>query len=351
MLRRSRFAVPMLAVLALAAPRAAIAADAVPLEQFVNDVKLLGEQVRDKKIGNEDLIGTLDALAKTFFNIAPPVAPPPAADPNDPAKVAQAAAAQKKFDEDVKKFPQTVRDHQDQALDAMMKALRVVVYNPRTKDNLRNDVNLKAAQVLGDLLSHADLAKNRTEDELKKLKQSRSGDLMNVLAGDFTKPKQDYLVPVAVLETTFAALARMNQEKALEWMIEEYIHTRNAPEETERLVAAHKAMKLFTAMPGKLRHALVDKMITLYAGAEAQANNAASSGATPQQKSAAAAAKAFWDKIKNDAIAAANYFATGADNAVPQNAEGQALTTMKELKEWFETHSRLNKAPWVDPKG
>jgi hypothetical protein len=199
MLRRSRFAVPMLAVLALAAPRAAIAADAVPLEQFVNDVKLLGEQVRDKKIGNEDLIGTLDALAKTFFNIAPPVAPPPAADPNDPAKVAQAAAAQKKFDEDVKKFPQTVRDHQDQALDAMMKALRVVVYNPRTKDNLRNDVNLKAAQVLGDLLSHADLAKNRTEDELKKLKQSRSGDLMNVLAGDFTKPKQDYLVPVAVL--------------------------------------------------------------------------------------------------------------------------------------------------------
>lgn len=350
MLRRTLALLPMLALVGLISPGAALAADPVPVEQFAADIKLLSEQTRDKKVGNEDLNGTLNELSKSFFSVAPPAPPAPAADPSDPVQAAKAAADLKKHEDDLKKFPQTLRDLQDQALDGMFKALRSVVYNPRAKDNLRNDVNLRAAMVLGDVLSHADLAKCRTEEEIKKLKSARSRELMDILATDFTKPKQDYLVPVAVLETTFATLGRLNQEKTLEWMIAEYIHTRNAPEETERLVAAHKAMRLFTGVPGKLRFALVEKMITLYAGAEAQAGAAASTGATPQQKSAAAAAKAFWDKVGRDAIATTNYFATGPDGAVPQNKEGQALTTMKELKEWWESHSRPNKAPWVDPK-
>jgi len=99
-----------------------------------------------------------------------------------------------------------------------------------------------------------------------------------------------------------------------------------------------------------VRYAIVEKFVTLYTAAEASASANAASGSTPQAKSAAAAAKKFWDDVKTDTVAVVKYFATPQGGTAPTNAEGQELTTMKELNEWWTTHNKRNKAPWLDEK-
>ena len=243
-----------------------------------------------------------------------------------------------------------VRDYQDAAVELMFKGLRAVVFNAKNEDNLRNDVNLKAAQVLGDVLASPQLAACRDAKEVEKVREKASSELRGILAGELAEPKQEYLVPVAVLEAAFAALGRINDINSLEWLLENYAHTNNSQSMTERLKAAHKAMILFKPVPGKLRYAIVEKFITLYTSAEARAGSAAPSGGTPAQKSAAAAAKKFWDDVKTDTIAVVKYYATGPAGVAPLNAEGQEATSMKELNDWWSTHDKPNRAPWLDEK-
>jgi hypothetical protein len=336
-----------------AAPAPAPAAPAVvKLEDAQRDLVLFAAQVKNRKEGNEDLIGSLGALAKNFFNLEGP-GDPPAPLPDgvvDPAVLKAHAAAVKEHEAKVKEHPKVVRDYQDAAVDLMFKGLRAVVYDPKQSENLRNDVNLKAAQVLGDVLSSPLLAACRDPKEVEKVREKASSELRGILAGELEEPKQEYLVPVAVLEAAFGALGRINDIKSLEWLLENYAHTNNSPTMTERLKAAHKAMILFKPVPGKLRYAIVEKFITLYTSAEARAGSAAPSGGTPAQKSAAAAAKKFWDDVKTDTVAVVKYFATPQGGAAPLNAEGQEATTMKELNEWWSSHDKPNRAPWLDEK-
>jgi hypothetical protein len=255
----------------------------------------------------------------------------------------------KKHEDDLKKWQERVKVWQKDALDALFKALRVVEYNPKQKENTRNDVNLKAALALGEILGSPDLAKFRDEKEVAKLRADRARELQDVITNDFGKPKgnKEYQVPVAVLEAAFAAIGKSNDPKGLEWLAKEYIHANNGQFQEERLVAAHKAMKLFTNVPGKQRYAIVNAMITLYSGTEAATNQA--SGADAKAKAQAQAMKAFWDKIKTGVVEAINYYATAPGGGPPVNAEGQGFTTVKDLKDWFDSHNKPNKAPWVDP--
>ncbi len=290
-------------------------------------------------------------MAKNFFNLEGPGDPPaPLPDGADPVAVKAHAAALKEHEAKVKEHPKVVRDYQDAAVDLMFKGLRAVVYDPKQSENLRNDVNLKAAQVLGDVLSSPLLAACRDPKEVEKVREKASNELRGILAGELEEPKQEYLVPVAVLEAAFGALGRINDIKSLEWLLENYAHTNNSPTMTERLKAAHKAMILFKGVPGKLRYAIVEKFITLYTSAEARAGSAAPSGGTPAQKSAAAAAKKFWDDVKTDTIAVVKYYATPPGGAAPLNAEGQEATSMKELNDWWSSHDKPNRAPWLDEK-
>jgi hypothetical protein len=332
--------------------RDARAADPVPIEQAEADVTMLMAQVKDDKKGNEDLIGSIGAIQAEFFNIAPPAGEAPAAlaDGATPEAVQAHAAAQKKYDDDVKKWQERVKTWQGDALDVLFKALRVVEYNPKQKENSRNDVNLKAALALGEILGSPDLAKFRDEKEVAKLRGENARKLQDVITNDFGKPKgnREYSVPVGVLEATFAAIGKTNDPRSLEWLAKEYVHTRNGQFEEERLVAAHKAMKVFTNVPGKQRYAIVGEMIKIYSGTEASAGNQ-SSGSTAAEKSKAQAAKAFWDKIKSGVVEAVNYYATAPGGGPPVNTEGQGYTTLTELRRWWQEHERPNRPPWVDP--
>jgi hypothetical protein len=332
--------------LGLAPAPAHAAGEQYALDEAKNDVVELTTQLKDKKKGNEDLNGTLVAIAAKFFSIKGPGDPAAPTDPNDPAAV---AAAQKKHDDEVKKHREAVKAFQADALKEIFRALKLVTYDPRNKENLRNDVNLKAAQVLGDLLADPRLGDVRDAKEVEKLREGWAKDIQALLAGDFEEPRQEYSIPVGVLEATFAILGKLNEHSTLLWLLDNYSHTDNAPAKVERLRAAHKAMVLFKDVKGKTRHAIVEKFVTIYTSREASANNNASQGSDAKARSAAAAAKKFWDDVKTDAIAVVNYYAAAGGQA-PVNGDGQALTSMKELNDWFNDHSKVNKAPWLDEK-
>lgn len=335
----------------LVTARPARAADPVPLEQAEADVTLLLAQLKNDKGGNDDPNGSIAAVLAEFFNIAPPAGEAPTAPAAGAPEEEQKAfvAAQKKYEDDHKAWQAKVKEWQGKAVDALFKALRVVVYNPKNKENTRADVNLKAAQALGDILGSADLAKLRDAKEVEKLRADRARDLEDVITNDFGKPKgnKEFTVRTDILEATFAALGRTNEPKALDWLSKEYIHTRNGQFEEDRLVAAHKAMKLFTNVPGKTRFAIVGQMITQYSGTEANAKQ--TGGTDPKARTQAQAAKAFWDKIKAGVVDCINYYATAPGGGPPANAEGQGYTTVDDLKKWWTDHDKASRAPWVDP--
>ncbi|MFM8980758.1 MAG: hypothetical protein ACKOSS_09905 [Planctomycetia bacterium] len=351
-MRIACLAAALAALLSVVLPPSLARAEGVPLEDAKRNLEVFGGQLKDRKLGNEDLNGSIEALASDFYNIASPAEKAPDALPDGADEEARKAhaAATKAYEEALKKQRAAVRDWQHAALDLIFRALKLVVYDAKTKSNLRDDVNIKASLVLGDLLGNPKLAEGRDAKELEKLREGWSKQLRDLLAGELEEPKQDYQVPVAVLENTFAALGKINDPKTVAWLLENYSHTNNAPAKVERLKAAHKAMVLFKGIKGDLRFQVVEKFATIYSAAEATANNAAANSGDAKQKTAAAASKKFWDDVKTDAIAVVNYYATGPDGAAPANAEGQALTTMKDLFVWFGDHSRKNRAPWLDEK-
>jgi hypothetical protein len=326
----------------------------VPLEAARADVATLANQVKDKKKPNEDLIGTVGAVHEAFFRIAPPADEPPKdPGPDAPEEDKKAFQVQQKlYDQTMSSFQKSVKEWQEAALDQLFKALKVVEYNAKQKDNTRTDVNLKAALAIGDILGSADLAKYRDAKEVEKLRAERAKQLMDVISNDFGKQtgNREYQIAVGTLEATFAALGKTNEPKALDWLVKEYTHTRNGQFEEERLVAAHKAMVLFTTptvVPGKKRHEIVGLVITNYAGVEANAQQ--TGGSDAKARAQAQASKAFWDKIKTGVIAVINYYAT-APGGGPPTKEGQGITTLKELNDWWRDNDNPKKAPWVDPK-
>src|SRR5688572_28776709 len=87
--------------------RQASADDAVPFAQAEADVTLLSTHLKDAKWANEDLVGSMAAIEAAFFRLDPGVRP-----------------------EDVKAW-------QGRALDHLFRALTLVRYEPRTKENVR----------------------------------------------------------------------------------------------------------------------------------------------------------------------------------------------------------------------
>jgi len=349
---RIPLAAALAALIALALPVAQARAEGSTLEDAKRNLEVFGGQLKDRKLGNEDLNGSIEAIATDFFTIAQPAekAPEALAEGADEEARKAHAAAQKAYEDALKKHRAAVRDWQNAALDLVFRALKLVAYDAKNKANLRDDVNIKASLVLGDLLGDARLSECRDAKELEKLREGWSKQIRDALAGDLEEPKSDYQVPVAVLENAFAALGKINDAKSLAWLLENYSHTNNAPAQVERLKAAHKALLLFKGVKGELRFQLVEKFSTIYSAAEATASNAAANSGDAKQRTAAAAAKKFWDDVKTDAIAVVNYYATAPDGKAPANAEGQALTTMKDLFVWFSENSRKNRAPWLDEK-
>lgn len=199
----------------------------------------------------------------------------------------------------------------DQLADAVL-----LVRLDRERRNLRTEVNVAATRVLG-ATGHADATKALRKAWIR-LERVR------------------YEVPAVLTEAVFEALARLNDMRSLQWMLDDNIHTRSSPPgDVEQLVATLRAMPLFEKVPGRLRFAVVDKLVTLFSSVESVAESTPSSSQ-----------KSFWDGVRNDAIRVVQQFA--GPTAV--NEEGQALATMAEFQVWFREHKRPNRAPWVDER-
>jgi hypothetical protein len=189
------------------------------------------------------------------------------------------------------------------------------------------------------VLGSPDLATHRDEKELLKLRADRARQLRGVITDALGKPRgRDYVVAAAVLDAAFVALGRTNDPAALDWLREEHTHTRAGEFEEVRLVAAHRALVLFTNVPARARHAMVKRLVTAYGGTAATATHEHPN------------VKAFWDRIKFGVVEAIKYYATAPGGGPPENAQGEVLNSLEDLTTWWRDHDVLGKAPWVDPR-
>jgi hypothetical protein len=299
------------------APHSARGADAEPIALAVaqRDLRSFETQLKDRRVGNEDLIGSLNALARAFFDLGRPTEPDPAAGT----------------------YPADVRRFQDEALDAVVKALRLGRPLQSSKDkteNVRNDVNLMAAQVLGELLGDPRLgtlgngAVIRTPAEVRDARALRSGQVIDALGKELAEKKR-WDVPQLVLEAAYAALGRMNDPSALVWVAADAVGPADGAYEAERRVAAHKALMTFSDVPGRTRFGVVQKLLGLYVA-----------------KAAAAAQAGNGSPVFASSAALVIHFATPPGGAPPAVA-GRPATTLRDLDVWFREHSDPTKPPWL----
>lgn len=328
-LLRTPMALALLLLLTLVAgPQAAQAADLGTLRA---DLDELESRIKSKKSINEDILQYLDAVASQLRGIQieePPAAPEPLADDaTDEQKEAHAAAEQahkeamSEYDKRMSGFQKDYDKMRKEVFKQFFKALTLSRVENDT--NQRDRVNIQAALLIGEL------GALQGEKERKDL----SKDVIKAI-GDLHKVK-DYQLNSEHLNATFAALGKLGMEDSLKWLAENYIHTKD--NERQFLIAAHKAMILFTAVPGSLRFMICEEMIKTYSSVESQAEQSSNDPAIQ-------AKKRFWDAIRTETIPCVQYFA-----GQPKKAEdGAALAKMAEFQDWFRDHKHPRKPPWVD---
>lgn len=317
-------AVLLLALVPGPAPAAADDAVAVPLDTAQSELDILEAKLKSSKSVNEEITAALDAVSRAYHNLeapAPPELKEIPADATEEEKKAIEAEnkkAQEEYESAKNKFEREAETYRGDAEKLFLKALKLQKIHRQSERNIRDDVNIKAAQVLG-MTGNPKL----------------SSQIQRVMESTIFKAK--YEVPQQLLEECFAALAKLGDQDSLEWMAKEFTHTKSSPRAVvDQLIAAHKAMILFDRdkVDGSLRYKLVSEMIKSYAGTE----SLASQSSTDKNVQAA---KVFWDRIKNDAIKVVQYF-----SYEPKNDKDEVLATMEEFQEWFREHKNPRHEPW-----
>lgn len=302
---------PAILVLLLAVP--AMAADP---GQARDDLAQLETFIKKKKNTiPEDYIAYLDAVQKAYGSFEKP--PKPAADAPEDEKKAHAAM--------LKKLDKAQADFNKRAEKALFKCLKILRLDRAGTTNQLDEVNIRAAKILGDLAA-------RLDDDARGRISKR---LMKEIEG-LDKVKHD--VRSDLLEQMFASLAQHNQSASLSWMVENYIHTKSRDEDVTRLVAAHKAMIKFTSVPGKIRYAICKEMIKTYSSVESQAEQSSNDPAIQAKKQ-------FWDQVRVDAIKVVQYY--GGD---PEDDDKQVINTMTGFADWWRSVKSPKALPWKDEK-
>jgi hypothetical protein len=325
-------ALPLLLALALGAggPAARVAradpaaAPPVPLEDALRDLDILEKQIKSSRTINEELIASLNAVANAYHNLAEPAAPelqPIPDDADDDQKKAiedNNKKLQAQFEKEKAQFAREKPKFLKDAIKQFLKALELEKWDPHSKTNVRDDVVIRAAQILGDT-GDKDVADKIQAVLERKIFKRREAD-----------------APQIVLDEVFAALGKLNNPDTLKWMGDQFTHTKSSPQkEVDQLVAAQKAMVLFTDIPGKVRFDICKTMITNYSSVENQAEHG-----NPTDKNVQSA-QAFWGAIKTGAIKAVQYLALE-----PTDEQGRALATMAEFMDWFRDNDNYRKPPW-----
>jgi hypothetical protein len=315
-------------VLGPTAVRGDDAAVPVPLETAESELDILAAKLKSSKSINEEITAALDAVSNAYHNLEGPVKPEPKAVPDGASEEEQAAIeaenekAQDEYETALGKFEREQEKFQKSAEKLFLKAFKLQKIHRQTERNIRDDVNIKAAQVLG-ATGSAKVA----------------GQMQKALETSIFKAK--FEVPMQLLEEAFAGLGKIGDEDSLDWMVKEFTHANKSPRaKVDQLIAAHKAMILFDRekVPGSLRYKLVSEMVKTYSGIESQASQSSTDKNVQ-------AAKVFWDRIKNDAIKAVQYYAFE-----PKNEDEEVLATMMEFQDWFRDHKNPKKDPWKRDK-
>ena len=320
LLRRSPFLILPLAALALLVAFSPGTCEAVDLDSAQQDLDMLKKSMKPRAT-NDDLYQYLDAVYTAFK------------DPDQPEKPAEDAPDEEKKAYSIAKAKsdKLVAKYRKDTEKLFLKIMTLVKVKHET--NTRDDVNTKAATMLGSMATVKDAdgkliltAKGR-KDLSKRIMQAIEKKLTKVKTHD---------VSTDHLDAAFAALGKLNDMNSLLWMAKNYTHAND--NRKEYLIAAHKAMVLFKNVPGKIRFEVCSAMIKTYAGVESQAQQ---TKADPK----ILAKKDFWDAIKTFTIPVLQYFADK-----PEDEEGQALAEVKQFQQFMRSHRNLKKAPWIDEK-
>ncbi|MDA1195851.1 MAG: hypothetical protein O2894_11785 [Planctomycetota bacterium] len=260
---------------------------------------------------NDDVRGYLDAVFNAYKNLAGPEKPAEGASEDEV----------KAWESENAKFEKARDDYRDDAEKLFLKVLTLVKVENET--NIRDDVNIRAATILGELGPVLE----------EKARESLSRSIIKEIERKLTKVKT-HEVNSEVLASAFAALGHLNDPDSLEWMLKNHCHANEV--QKDYIIAAHRALVLFTNIEGKIRYEVVSTFVKVYGGVELQAEKSSN-------KAADLAKKRFWDDIKTHTIPVVQHFA-----GKPTTAEGSALATMEEFTEFMREHKNVRKAPWED---
>lgn len=295
-------------------------AEAVDLESAEDDLDML-KKSRKARANNDDLYQYLDQVFAAYQNLDRPEKPA-----DDASEEEQKTYAKAKV-----KGEKKIADYRAKAQKVMLSI--VTLFKVVRETNLRDDVNTRAAEILGEMpaLKNPDgtpvLDKKARKDLSKKLIQAIEKKLTKVKTHD---------VNTDTLDAAFATLGKLNDPSALAWMLKNYTHAND--NRKEYLIAAHKAMVLFTGAPGKLKQDICATMVKVYAGVESQAQQTSSDPKITAKKD-------FWDAIKTYTIPVMQYFA-----GKPEDEEGVPMAAMSQFQTFMRSHRSPKKAPWVDEK-
>ena len=291
---------------------AAAPAHAVDLAGAEQDLEQLKKATKPRAT-NEDLLQYLDAVFTNFKDLKGPEKPA------DDASEEEKKAWEKAND----KFEKGLEKYRGNAEKLILKIMTLVKVKNET--NVRDDVNIRAANILGDMAPLLD----------EKGRKDLSKKVMAAIDKRLTKVKT-HEVNSDLLAAAFGALGKLNHESSLEWMLKNHCHANEV--QKQYIIAAHKAMVLYKDIDGKLRYEVCAQFVKVYGSVEAQAEKSSTDAKD-------LAKKRFWDDIKTYTIPVVQHFA-----GKPTDKDGNALATMADFFQFMRDHKNMRKEPWADPK-
>jgi hypothetical protein len=269
------------------------AKSAVTLKDAEVEAGRLRELLKRSKSDNQDILASLDALAKAYVNLAP----------NDDAGKATFEADSARFHKEAEKL--------------FLDAFEAKYVRPNTGANLRDDVNIKAAQILG------------------WCRPELTNKIITILEAKIFKAK-DYDPPTTLYEEAFKAIALLNTKDGFAYCLDWAKYSTNKGD-AERTKAMFEAIILFTDVKGAVRHDFVKKTLISFIGTE----SAAERGRTKEEQTQ----KVVWDKVKGAIIRAMQVYCKE-----PKAKDGALMAKLRDFDQWFRDHDALRDPTWVDPK-
>jgi hypothetical protein len=253
----------------------------------------LTDYLKRGKSDNQDILASLDEVMKAYKGLAPDAEPAPA-------------------DWEAKK-----EDFHKKAEKAFIDALELVRVRPNSKSNERDDVNIKAAQLLGETNARV------------------TAKIISALETKVFKAK-GYEPATGVYDAAFLAIARLNDKKVGLPYVQDWMKYSSTPGDVDRIKAAFDAVIVFTDIKGSDRRAMVETLVRTFVGVESAANR----GNTKEEQ----AQKRVWDKIKGSVVKALQVLTREA-----KAADGGLIGTIADFDKWYRDNDAPKNPAWAEP--